>query len=63
MLAATGTKSAFFNKIAATGAVYFTGVVKTAGTGGTLSLQHCAGSAAATVTVRTNSVWEIIKIA
>jgi hypothetical protein len=56
------TKTVFFNKATGTAGVMISGLLKTAGTAGTFSLQHCAGSAAATATVRTNSVWRITNI-
>ena len=56
----TGVK---FTMVAATGAVYFTGLVATAGTAGNVQFQMCAGTAAATATIRVNSVLEVIKMA
>jgi hypothetical protein len=53
------TKSAAFNKATGTAAVRIGGVLKVATTTGNFSIQHCAGSAAATSYIRALSVFEI----
>jgi hypothetical protein len=53
------TKSAAFNKTTGTAAVRIGGVLKVATTTGNFSIQHCAGSAAATSYIRALSVFEI----
>jgi hypothetical protein len=56
------TKSAAFDKTTGTAAVRIEGILKIATTTGTFSLQHCAGSVAATSYVRALSVFGVENI-